>query len=72
MYQPVPGFEDHLKKELGAGIEFLGPLFFVPLAEIPDASGSGSGGPGCSLPFWHQNAWLNPVKIEFDSIGQAA
>jgi 23S rRNA (cytidine2498-2'-O)-methyltransferase len=77
VYQPVPGFEDHLMKELGAGIEFLGPLFFVPLAETPDASGSGpgssaNGSSGDPLPFWHQNAWLNPVKIEFDSIGQAA
>jgi 23S rRNA (cytidine2498-2'-O)-methyltransferase len=69
VYQPVPGFEDHLKKELGSEIEFLGPLFFVPLAKIPDASGLD---PGELLPFWHQNAWLNPVKIEFDSIGQAA
>jgi 23S rRNA (cytidine2498-2'-O)-methyltransferase len=69
VYQPVPGFEDHLTKELGPGIEFLGPLFLSPLPEIPDASGSGPSGP---LPFWHQNAWFNPVKIEFDSLGEAA
>jgi 23S rRNA (cytidine2498-2'-O)-methyltransferase len=122
VYQPVPGFEDHLVKELegccasrvkpptiageaivypanrvrtegsrrpdnrdfcgtsdakihecnrlpGARIESLGPLFFAPLPEIPDDSGGNSGG---FLPFWHQNAWLNPVKIEFDSVSEAA
>jgi 23S rRNA (cytidine2498-2'-O)-methyltransferase len=76
VYQPVPGFEDHLIKELGSGIESLGPLFFAPLSEIEGGSGgdanSDAGGNSGDLPFWHQNAWLNPVKIEFDSVSEAA
>jgi 23S rRNA (cytidine2498-2'-O)-methyltransferase len=63
VYQAVPGFEDHLKKELGtpdAGV--WGPLFFAP--GIP-------GEPPAPV-FWYQNCWLDPFRLEFDSINEAA
>ena len=64
VYQSVPGFEAHLKKELepfGADIECWGPFFCLGNlpAELPPV-------------FWHLNTWLNPVKIEFESINEAA
>jgi 23S rRNA (cytidine2498-2'-O)-methyltransferase len=64
VYQAIPGFEDHLIRELGPGIESRGPLFFAPDLTEPRPPAGG--------PFWHQNAWLNPVKIEFDSVSEAA
>jgi 23S rRNA (cytidine2498-2'-O)-methyltransferase len=71
VYHTISGFEDHLQKELewaagggSAGHETWGPLFYYPI------HGNGnSGGPPI---FWHQNVWLNPLRIEFDSIGGAA
>ena len=69
VYQAIPGFEDHLKKELdfALGIDQYtysalgGPLFYANPAP-PEKTG----------PFWHLNTWLNPIKIEFDSINEAA
>ena len=64
VYQTIPGFEDHLVKELEtvnvlpSGQENWGSLVYSPVKTGPV--------------FWHQNIWLNPVKIEFDSINQAA
>jgi 23S rRNA (cytidine2498-2'-O)-methyltransferase len=64
VYHTVSGFEDHLEKELArtagavSGHETWGPLLYYPDNE--------------QQAFWHQNIWLNPVKIEFDSIGEAA
>jgi 23S rRNA (cytidine2498-2'-O)-methyltransferase len=57
VYQAVSGFEDHLARELGQ-FETWGPLFYA--AEPPAQA------------FWHQNTWLNPVRIEFGSISDAA
>jgi 23S rRNA (cytidine2498-2'-O)-methyltransferase len=57
VYQTVPGFEDHLKKELGTPEAGWGSLFLTS-----------GGGPV----FWHQNCWLEPFRLEFDSIGEAA
>ena len=79
VYQSVPGFEDHLKEELSfvpasddpalhsrmpsraGNIEQWGSLFYVslPPPRIPPV-------------FWSLNTWLNPVKIEFESINEAA
>ncbi|GHV69655.1 methyltransferase [Spirochaetia bacterium] len=65
LYRAAPGFEDHLEYELGPGREDSGycvpggPFFYT--AEIP-------AGPV----FWYRNIWLSPIKIEFDSITEAA
>ncbi|MCL2380903.1 MAG: hypothetical protein FWC64_04840 [Treponema sp.] len=68
VFQSVPGFEDHLEKELEilssnvpCNIERWGPLFYL------------CSPPPSPLPvFWHLNTWLNPVKIEFETISEAA
>ena len=69
VYQSIPGFEAHLAKELEpfGAIERCGPFFRLdksPVLPLDEAS----------LPpvFWHLNTWLNPIKIEFDSINEAA
>jgi len=71
VYQSVPDFEDHLERELdlaspSGGVsavcslpERWGPFFHV-------------NPPGPASVFWHLNAWLDPLKIEFDSINEAA
>jgi len=64
VYQSVPGFEGHLKKELepyAANTESWGPL--VCLRNPPDPP---------PPVFWQLNAWLNPVTITFESINEAA
>jgi 23S rRNA (cytidine2498-2'-O)-methyltransferase len=73
IYQAIPGFEDHLKKELGPGCQWQGPLVFVPHSAAPVSIPPGdlNGGSSAGV-FWHRNAWINPVKIEFDSINEAA
>ena len=74
VYQTIPGFEDHLQKELrlcarlsarlsahAANIESWGPLLYL------------NNTPASAPPvFWHLNTWLNPIKIEFESINEAA
>jgi 23S rRNA (cytidine2498-2'-O)-methyltransferase len=60
VYEAIAGFEDHLTKELGAAGAVHGPFFFTP--------GGAEGAPV----FWHQNHWLSPFRLEFDSIGEAA
>jgi 23S rRNA (cytidine2498-2'-O)-methyltransferase len=59
IYQPVPGFEEHLEYELGPRRESWGPFLYVPP-------------PPAEPVFWYRNLWLNPLRIEFDSISQAA
>jgi 23S rRNA (cytidine2498-2'-O)-methyltransferase len=65
VYQAVPGFEDHLKKELGTPQGVWGPLFFAGDA----GAAAGFAKPGI---FWYQNCWLEPFRLDFDSINQAA
>ena len=60
VYQAIPGFEDHLEKELGQGYEVWGSLYHIPEP------------PGPFPVFWYRNCWLAPLKIEFGSIGEAA
>jgi 23S rRNA (cytidine2498-2'-O)-methyltransferase len=62
VYQAVPGFEDHLEKELGSGYETWGGFYYIP--KPPDSS--------YPWVFWGRNCWLTPLKIEFNSIGEAA
>ncbi|MHC6204767.1 SAM-dependent methyltransferase [Breznakiellaceae bacterium SP9] len=58
VYQALPLFEGHLRAELEAGFETWGQTFFYYTASGPV--------------FWYQNAWLEPQRIHFDSIKQAA
>ena len=69
VYQAIPGFEDHLESELtssggwngcGSGAPGLPDrrLFFTP-QKAPNV-------------FWQQNCWLEPFRLEFDSIAKAA
>ena len=64
VFQTVPGYKNHLYQELetanpkGSVLEDWGPLLYT------DSTANSV--------FWHQNIWLNPVKIEFDSINEAA
>ncbi|MDR0449656.1 MAG: hypothetical protein LBH26_00140 [Treponema sp.] len=72
VYQPVPGFEDHLEEELrflsgsaGKALPFerWGPLYYAPdraCAQDPPPV------------FWRQNAWFRPFRLDFDSVSQAA
>jgi 23S rRNA (cytidine2498-2'-O)-methyltransferase len=59
VYQAIPEFEDHLRRELGAWDAVRGPLYFA-------------GTPPAGPVFWHRNIWLEPRRIEFDSVSEAA
>jgi len=68
LYQPVPGFENHLMAELkknAAELLRIGPLIHDPGRDAtvdtakPDV-------------FWYQNCWLEPFRLEFYSINEAA
>ena len=76
LYQPVQRFEDYLKRELSTGSEApqsWGPFFYVPQDfsswDVSPQIGSAAFPPG---PFWGQNVWLEPFRLEFDSINEAA
>ncbi|GHV96028.1 SAM-dependent methyltransferase [Spirochaetia bacterium] len=67
VYQAIPGFEDHLKTELPLNgwrpLADGSPLFF---AETLGAENT------ATPVFWYQNCWLEPFRVEFDSINEAA
>ncbi|MCL2557157.1 MAG: hypothetical protein FWE09_01635 [Treponema sp.] len=57
LYEPAPGFEGHLR------------------AELPGAAGMGHLIHDTRLTpevFWHRNCWLEPFRLKFSSIGEAA
>lgn len=58
VYQIVPEFEDHLEKELGTWDQVWGPLRFAagPVRQA----------------YWTSNIWLEPFRLDFDSISEAA
>jgi 23S rRNA (cytidine2498-2'-O)-methyltransferase len=74
IYEAIPGFEDHLEAELKLAnsapplwakgnterVQHWGPLY--------PASQSAANHPV----FWHRNIWLDPFRLEFDSISEAA
>ena len=70
VYQPVPGFEDHLQEELKfvsniyPQFECIGPFYWFKNPGIQ----------AFAIPpvFWNLNTWLNPARIEFESINEAA
>jgi 23S rRNA (cytidine2498-2'-O)-methyltransferase len=68
VYQSIPGFEDHLQKELetfassaGNTIERWGTLFSLRVPPSPPPP-----------VFWHLNTWLEPFTLKFESINEAA
>ena len=64
VYQPVPNFEGHLLAELQGGeISRIGRLIHDPAP---------AEGESARNVFWHQNCWLEPFRLEFSSIGEAA
>jgi 23S rRNA (cytidine2498-2'-O)-methyltransferase len=65
LYQPVPEYEDHLFAELQDRLSRVGPSLLF-------ASGGGASGDTAAAAFWHQNCWLKPFRLEFDSINEAA
>ena len=80
VYQSVPGYEDHLARELAIG----GEPRPANLRFEDSAAGTGRVDrwgpffylnpplPGETNVFWHLNTWLNPLQIEFESINEAA
>jgi 23S rRNA (cytidine2498-2'-O)-methyltransferase len=73
LYQPVQGFEDYLKRELSidfAAPQSWGPFFYAPLVSACSRAAGFAAFP--EGPFWAQNVWLEPFRLEFDSINQAA
>jgi 23S rRNA (cytidine2498-2'-O)-methyltransferase len=67
LYQAVPAFEDHLLAEL-PGIKAL----FDVNPKTLQASLFHDPGLVSQKVFWHQNCWLEPFRLEFDSINEAA
>jgi len=66
VYQPVPGFENHLIAELQrptTELARIGQLLHDPDQEQDTAKAD---------VFWHQNCWLEPFRLEFSSINEAA
>jgi len=62
LYQPVPEFEDHLFAELQGAFSRVGPSLIHDPYDYDSAKNV----------FWHQNCWLKPFSMEFDSINEAA
>jgi 23S rRNA (cytidine2498-2'-O)-methyltransferase len=60
IYQAISGFEDHLEHELGTWQDKRGPFYFAGDTADP------------SPVFWQQNIWLEPFRLEFNSISEAA
>ncbi|MDR2159797.1 MAG: hypothetical protein LBP23_06995 [Treponema sp.] len=59
VYQAIPEFDGHLQRELGTWDAVRGALYFA-------------GTPPSSPVFWYRNIWLDPRRIEFDSVSEAA
>ncbi|MDR2535748.1 MAG: hypothetical protein LBD29_06920 [Treponema sp.] len=57
IYQGVAGFEGHLEAEIGEWNVSWGNLYHGKALQEPV--------------FWHQNIWLAPFQVEFDSISEA-
>jgi 23S rRNA (cytidine2498-2'-O)-methyltransferase len=63
VYQPVPGYEDHLFAELQKPQDRLSPIGNILLHD-PDNTDTPV--------FWYRNRWLKPFRLEFASINEAA
>jgi 23S rRNA (cytidine2498-2'-O)-methyltransferase len=74
IYQAAPSREDHLREELGTWQEVWGPPS-QPLLYYTETEDPGSGTDAANAPapvFWYRNIWLEPFRLEFDSISEAA
>lgn len=58
VYHGIAEFLSHLDDELGGGAEAWGELRYLPGPE--------------RRAYWTRNVWLEPLRIEFGSIGEAA
>jgi len=61
LYQIVPEYEDHLFTELQKPQDGLSRIGNI-LLHSPDDTGTA---------FWHQNCWLKPFRLGFESINEA-
>jgi 23S rRNA (cytidine2498-2'-O)-methyltransferase len=66
LYHAVPGFEDHLFAELSGIIPLSDSKQDMPQTLFLDS------GQVSNKVFWHQNCWLEPFRLEFGSINEAA
>jgi 23S rRNA (cytidine2498-2'-O)-methyltransferase len=62
VFQAITGFEDHLRLELGSWREVWDSLYYA--AGNDDSS-------NLRTSFWNRNIWLEPFRMEFDSISEA-
>jgi 23S rRNA (cytidine2498-2'-O)-methyltransferase len=81
VFQEIPGFGDHLRYELGKWDVVWGDLYYAEKPEdrmdaaISACTGGGTGGTSeedRSAVFWARNIWLEPFRLEFGSISEAA
>ncbi|GHV84741.1 hypothetical protein AGMMS50230_03490 [Spirochaetia bacterium] len=64
IYEVIPGFEDHLAAELVISEPGILQSERNSLCHVPET-------PAVS-PVWHRNIWLEPFRLEFGSISEAA
>jgi 23S rRNA (cytidine2498-2'-O)-methyltransferase len=73
VFQALAEFEAHLRGELGSWQEVWGSLYYVP--GEGGASQEPAEGPVLqavfSTSFWNRNIWLEPLRVEFDSMTEA-
>ena len=83
IYQAIPGFEDHLEKELGNNFQILNdspvnsstefnqytPILYYITETWDDPKSDSIQKPNHI--YWHQNCWPSLIKIKFDSINEA-
>ncbi|MDR3129949.1 MAG: hypothetical protein LBU18_00205 [Treponema sp.] len=62
VFQALADFEGHLRRELGSWQDVWGPLYYVTETQALQ----------CGASFWNSNIWLEPFRMEFDSLSDAA
>jgi 23S rRNA (cytidine2498-2'-O)-methyltransferase len=80
VFHALAEFEGHLRQELGSWQEAWGPLYYV--SGEGEFLGEPAGGPAAQAvtppaavlctSFWNRNIWLEPFRVEFDSLSEAA
>jgi 23S rRNA (cytidine2498-2'-O)-methyltransferase len=64
VFEAVPGFEDHLEKELGSWDASYGEARKLPLLYYSRKNADSA--------YWFRNRWNNPFRLEFASVSEAA